>query len=532
MQRTTRPRGRVALAVVGAASVAAALVAIATPATAAQADYVRASAPAAGGSFIVSLKPAAGLSSAASIQSASAGLVQKYGGNLDYVFSKSMQGFQVKGLTDAKARQLAADPAVKKVYQDGTAKVADTQTNPTWGLDRIDQANLPVDKKYNYPTAGASNVTVYVTDSGIKTGLSEFEGRASVGADFIEDGRNGQDCFGHGTHVAGTIGSKTWGVAKKAKLVAVRMLGTDCTGNGPDSAGVKAIEWITANAVKPAVVNASWTFDTADIGNDALAGLVNAGIQMAVASGNSSTDACSTGPAKTAALITVNATSSNDARASFSNYGTCTDIFAPGDNITSLSLNEGSSTNMSGTSMATPHVAGVAALYLSANPSTSPQALRDALVNNATSGKVTNPGSGSPNKLLYSGFITGGPGPDPDPGTCGPGTNGDDVAIPDNNTAVSSSVTIANCTGKASNASKVKVDINHTYTADLAISLVGPSGTVYSLKKAGGASSAAGIHETYTVDASAQDRNGAWKLQVTDIYTYDTGNIDTWTLTV
>jgi subtilisin family serine protease len=496
-------------------------VAVATPvANATEADFVRAKNPAPGGSFIVSLKPAAG------VQATSSSLVQKYGGNLDAVFSHAMRGFQVKNLTEAAARRLAADPTVKAVYQDGTAKALDVQDNPTWGLDRVDQANLPLDKKFNYPGSGASNVTVYVTDTGIKTSITDFEGRASVGADFIEDGQNGQDCSGHGTHVSGTIGSKTYGVAKKAKLVSVRMLGTSCTGNGPDSAGVKAIEWITANARKPAVVNASWTFDTADIGNDAIAGMVSSGVQMAVASGNSSTDACGTGPAKIAALITVNATSSNDARASFSNYGTCTDIFAPGDNITSLGLNGGSA-NMSGTSMATPHVTGVAALYLSANPSASPQALRDALVNNATSGKVTNPGSGSPNKLLHSGFIGGGPSPE-----CGPGTNGDDVSIPDTNTAVSSSVTISGCTGNSSASATVKVDVNHTYTGDLAIDLVSPSGKSYVLKKAGGASSSAGVHETYTVDLSSEARNGTWKLQVTDIYTYDTGNIDSWTLTV
>ncbi|MEU7476588.1 S8 family serine peptidase [Lentzea sp. NPDC042327] len=507
-------------------AVLASLSVITAPAAhAAEADFVRAEHPAPGDSFIVSLKPAGGIS-LAGVQAASSTLVQRYGGTLDTVFSRAMQGFQVTGLSSQQARRLAADPAVKAVYQDGTARATEVQSNPTWGLDRIDQANLPLDKRFSYPDGGASNVTVYVTDTGIKTGIADFEGRATVGADFIEDGQNGQDCSGHGTHVAGTVGSKTYGVAKKAKLVSVRMLGTSCTGNGPDSAGVKAIEWITANARKPAVVNASWTFDTADIGNDAIAGMVSSGVQMAVASGNSSTDACSTGPAKIAALITVNATSSNDARASFSNYGTCTDIFAPGDNITSLGLN-GGATNMSGTSMATPHVAGVAALYLSANPSASPQALRDALVNGATSGKVTNPGSGSPNKLLHSGFIGGGPAPE-----CGPGTNGEDVSIPDNGTAVSSSVTIAGCTGNSTASATVKVDINHTYTGDLAIDLVGPSGRSYVLKKAGGASSSAGVHETYTVDLSSETRNGTWKLQVKDVYTYDVGTIDSWTLTV
>ncbi|PPK70464.1 S8 family serine peptidase [Actinokineospora auranticolor] len=529
MQPKSRLRGR-ALAVVGVASLATAVIATTGSAQAAEADFVHARQPVPGGSFVVSLKPTAA-ASAASIQAASSSLVRRYGGDLDFVFTKSMQGFQVTGLSEAKARQLAADPSVKKVYQDGTAHTADTQDNATWGIDRVDQQNLPLDRKYTYPSGGASNVTVYITDTGVKTSLAEFEGRASVGADFIEDGQNGIDCSGHGTHVAGTVGSKTYGVAKKVKLVSVRMLGTSCGMNGPDSAGVKAIEWVTANAVKPAVVNASWTFDTAEIGNDALAGMLGAGIQMAVASGNSSTDACSTGPAKYSALITVNATSQNDARASFSNYGTCTDIFAPGDNITSLSLNGGTA-GMSGTSMATPHVTGVAALYLSANPSTSPQALRDALVNNATSGKVTNPGSGSPNKLLYSGFITGGPGPEP--GGCDPATNGDDVSIPDGGAAVSSSVAVGSaCTGKASTSTKVKVDINHTYTGDLSVALVGPSGKSYSLKKANtGTSSAAGLHETYTVDASAENRAGTWKLQVTDVFTYDTGTIDSWTLTV
>ncbi|MDX8049859.1 S8 family serine peptidase [Lentzea sp. BCCO 10_0798] len=493
---------------------------LATPAQAAEADFVKARNPVAGGSFIVSLQPGA------AVQTSSSALTQKYGGTLDAVFSRAMRGFQVKNLTEAAARRLAADPAVKAVYQDGTAKALDVQDNPTWGLDRVDQAALPLDKKFTYPGGGASNVTVYITDTGVKTSIADFEGRASVGADFIEDGQNGQDCSGHGTHVAGTVGSKTYGVAKKAKLVSVRMLGTSCGSSGPDSAGVKAIEWITANAQKPAVVNASWTFDTADIGNDAIAGMVASGVQMAVASGNSSTNACSTGPAKIASLITVNATSSNDARASFSNYGSCTDIFAPGDGITSLGLN-GGATNMSGTSMATPHVAGVAALYLSATPSASPQALRDALVNNATDGKVTNPGTGSPNKLLYSGFIGGGPDP-----VCGPGTNGDDVSIPDTGTAVSSSVTISGCTGNSTASATVKVDINHTYTGDLAIDLISPSGKSYVLKKAGGASSSAGVHETYTVDLSAEARNGTWKLQVKDVYTYDTGNIDTWTLTV
>jgi subtilisin family serine protease len=495
----------------------------ATPAVAsgAAADFVHASRPAGGGSFIVSLAP--GVASASATAST---LAERYGGDVEFVFTAAMRGFHATGLSDAQARGLAADPAVRKVFQDGTATAADTQNNATWGLDRTDQRDLPLDTKYTY-TGSASNVTVYVTDTGIRTSLSEFEGRASVGADFVGDGQNGIDCSGHGTHVSGTIAGKTWGVAKGAKLVSVRMLGESCGNSAPDSAGVRAIEWVTRNAVKPAVVNASWTFDSADIGDEAIAGMLSSGVQLVAASGNSATNACGTGPANVPEIVTVNATSRTDARASFSNFGACTDIFAPGDGITSSSLSEGGSAVMSGTSMASPHVAGVAALYLSANPSASPQALRDALVAGATDGKVTNAGSGSPNKLLYSGFLSGGPEPQP----CAGGANGADVAIPDNGTAVTSPVSLSDCAGGGTATTKVKVDIVHTYTADLDVALVGPSGREYVLRRAGGIGTSSGVHETYTVDTSAETRNGTWRLAVTDVYTYDTGTVDAWTLT-
>ncbi|MGX7825456.1 S8 family serine peptidase [Actinokineospora sp. 24-640] len=527
MQAKARPVGRVALAVVGAASTVAALLATATPAAAAEANFVPARNPAPGGSFVVSLKSGDATASAEATRATSASLAQTYGGSLGTVLTASMRGFIVRDLTAAEARRLAADPAVKRVFQDGTARALDVQDNATWGLDRTDQRNLPLDTKYNYGQT-ASNVTVYVTDTGIKTSQADFEGRASVGADFVRDGQNGIDCSGHGTHVAGTIGGKTWGIAKKAKLVSVRMLGENCGNSAPDSAGVESVEWVTANAVKPAVVNASWTFDNADIGDEAIAGLLRSGVQFVAASGNSGTTSCNTGPANIPEIVTVNATSRNDARAGFSNYGTCTDIFAPGDGITSVGLSGTGGVNMSGTSMASPHVAGVAALYLSVNTGASPQALRDALVNNATDGKVTNPGSGSPNKLLYSGFISGGPGPDP---SCDGGANTNDVAIPDTNTAVTSEVTLADCTGNATATTAVKVDINHTYTADLNVELVGPSGRAYALHRAAGIGSPAGIHQTFTVDASSEARNGTWKLRVTDIYRHDTGTVDAWTLT-
>ncbi|MFI9818597.1 S8 family serine peptidase [Saccharothrix variisporea] len=494
---------------------------LAPPATAAEADYVPARRPFAG-SFLVSLKDVP--RTQAQIQSESEALVGRYGGRLKTVFTVAMRGFLVRDLPDRQARRLAADPAVAKVYQDGTAQIADTQTGATYGIDRVDQRNLPLDTKYTYNTT-ASNVTTYVLDTGIRKSHTEFEGRASDGYDFVDEDPEAQDCNGHGTHVSGTIGGKTWGIAKKTKLVAVRILG--CGGSAPDSDGVEGIEWIARNAVKPAVVNGSFTFDTPGIGDDAIARLNAAGVTFVVAAGNSSADACNTGPARNTNVIAVGATDNQDNRASFSNYGSCVDIFAPGNNITSAghSSDTGSAT-MSGTSMASPHVAGGAALYLSGNPSASPADVLKALTDNATSGVVKNPGTGSPNKLLYTTAFGGGTPP-----VCSGGSNTDDVAIPDAGAAVSSSITVANCDGVGTASTSVKVDINHSYTGDLAIDLVGPSGNAIVLRKAGGVGSSAGVHETFTVNTSAENKNGTWKLRVTDVYAYDTGSIDGWSIT-
>ncbi|MGW5054860.1 S8 family serine peptidase [Actinokineospora sp. NPDC004072] len=524
MHGKSRSIGRVALAALGAASVAAGLLAGAGTATA-EAAFVPAAKPWPGGGFIVSLKAGEATASAASVKSASASLAQRYGGELDTVFTASMSGFLTWDLTAAEARRLAADPQVKKVYQVGTARAYDVQDNAVWGIDRIDQDDLPLDRKYHY-NGTASNVTVYVTDTGIKTSLADFEGRASVGADFVDDGQNGIDCSGHGTHVAGTIGSKTYGVAKKAKLVSVRMLGVSCGSTAPDSAGVESIEWVTANAVKPAVVNASWGFDNADIGDEALAGLNRAGIPFVAAAGNNNSGSCGFGPGNEPTTINVGGTNSSDGKYSLSNYGSCVDILAPADGVVSLSLS-GSATGMSGTSMASPHVAGVAALYLSANTSATPQQVNDTLRANAIRDTINNPGSGSPNLLVNTQFL----GDGPQPGNCDSATNGADVAIPDNNTAITSEVTFSGCTGTADSTTSVKVDINHTYTADLKVELVAPSGRAFVVHQPAGVGSSAGIHQTFTVDAAGEAKNGSWKLRVTDIYRHDTGSIDTWTLT-
>jgi subtilisin family serine protease len=353
------------------------------------------------GSYIVVLKP--GSTEAAQVTSASQQLTKRYGGRVKNNYQSTVRGFQAS-MSQTAAARLAANPAVQFVEQDAQVRLSGTQSGATWGLDRSDQRSLPLSKTYTYGTA--SNVTAYVLDTGIRLSQSEFGGRARYGYDFIDKTANpkNQDCNGHGTHVAGTIGGKTYGVAKDVKLVAVRVL--DCTGNGSYSAIIAGIDWVTKNAVKPAVANMSLGGSVSSALNTAVTRSIAAGVTYAVAAGNDNANACNQSPAAAPDAITVGATTNQDARASFSNYGKCVDIFAPGQSITSASYKSDTGTAiMSGTSMASPHVAGAAALVLGASPAMTPKQVRDALVNNATADKVTSPGSGSANKLLYTGFI-------------------------------------------------------------------------------------------------------------------------------
>ncbi len=331
------------------------------------------------------------------------GLVTALGGELHFIYGTVFQGFAAT-LPDVALPGLRRNPLVASIEPDRTVSVvqtAITQPNPTYGLDRVDQRNLPLSQGYEYTTT-ASNVTAYVIDTGILATHQEFGGRV-VGPGFtaINDRNGSSDCNGHGTHVAGTLGGATYGVAKGVKLVAVRVLG--CNGSGTNSGVIAGIDWVAANATGPSVANLSLGGGASSALDTAVANAVNRGLVMVVAAGNDNANACNYSPARAPAAITVGATTSTDARASYSNFGSCLDIFAPGSAITSAWYTSNTATNIiSGTSMASPHVAGVASLIRSAQPDLKPTEVAAVLTRSATPDKVTSAGAGSPNLLAYS----------------------------------------------------------------------------------------------------------------------------------
>ncbi|KUO04919.1 S8 family peptidase [Streptomyces caeruleatus] len=346
------------------------------------------------GSYLVTLKGGTKAPSAAGKS-----LADKYGAKISHTYGTVLNGYAVRA-NERQARRLAADSRVASVVQDTRVTLEHNQKNPpSWGLDRIDQADLPLDRSYTWPESAGAGVTVYVIDTGIRVSHKDFGGRASYGWDFVGGDRTASDGNGHGTHVAGTIAGKQYGVAKNAKVVAVRVL--DNAGGGTTAQVIAGIDWVTRHARKPAVANVSLGgYRNAQL-DAAVRNSIASGVTYTVAAGNDGLPAGLYSPAAVKEAITVGATDKQDARAGFSNFGPVLDLFAPGVSITSASYaSDTGKATYSGTSMASPHAAGVAALYLADHPKAWPAQVSKALVAQAGSGKVSGRGLGSPNKLL------------------------------------------------------------------------------------------------------------------------------------
>lgn len=343
-------------------------------------------------------------------------IAQKTGLKPFFTYSSALRGFAVT-LDAAQLDSVRRVPGVEAVEENASvtafdlAGATDTAVSAaghsgvraaagTWGLDRIDQRNQPLDGQFTTAGKGAG-ATAYIMDTGIDFGHSEFGGRAVPGFDAINDGRNGQDCQGHGTHVAGTVGGGSYGVAPQANLVSVRVLG--CDGKGSWAGIIAGFDWVAKNAKQPAVLNASLGGAYSPAVNDAAAAVADAGVLPVVAAGNSSQDACDISPASADGAFTVGASDSADRQTGFSNFGKCLALYAPGQNITSAKLG-GGSIALDGTSMASPHVAGVALLYKAANPAASTQDVGSWVAGQATQ-NVLSVSAGSPNRLLYTGGL-------------------------------------------------------------------------------------------------------------------------------
>ncbi|MEU0400874.1 S8 family serine peptidase [Streptomyces sp. NPDC006197] len=342
------------------------------------------------GSFVVILDASAN----------KAELAKKYGGTLQRSYGSKVNGFSASGLTVQEAKRLAADPAVDTVVQNKRFSIKETQEKPpSWGLDRIDQAETAGDEKYTYPDGGGEGVTAYVIDTGVRITHQDFGGRAVHGFDAVDNDDTADDGNGHGTHVAGTIAGTAHGVAKKAKIVAVRVL--DDNGSGTTEQVVAGIDWVTKNHSGPSVANMSLGGGVDEALDAAVQRAIASGVTFAVAAGNESSDAGQGSPSRVPEALTVASSTKDDEQSDFSNFGAVVDLYAPGSDITSDWNDSDTGTKtISGTSMATPHVTGAAALYLAAHPTATPADTAAALTGAATPDTIKNPSSGTANKLL------------------------------------------------------------------------------------------------------------------------------------
>lgn len=366
------------------------------------------------GQYLVVLKKTGtfgGLLSADQIATLAKELAGQYGGTLLLTYGNALNGYLVK-LDDRQAAALGKDPLVKYVEQDSFVAPVRMQTKAPWGLDRIDQRKPSLDGDYRYPESAGKGVHVYVIDTGVRGTHNEFKGRYAGGVNFVSSDynpANGQagdvpDCNGHGTHVAGTAVGEHYGVAKRARLYSVRVL--DCEGSGTMSGVIAGVDWVARNVRRPAVANLSLGGGASRALDEALNKLIDQGVVTVVAAGNDNRDACDVSPARVPDAITVAASNPKDRRAPFSNFGKCVDLFAPGTDIPSAWFQRDTqNATISGTSMASPHVAGIAALYLGVHPKAHVREIAGDLIRGSSRDHITDE-KGSPNRLAYSGVVT------------------------------------------------------------------------------------------------------------------------------